>query len=479
MWPVTFIALALAFRQLSAVSRPFLCGWLFGLGWFGAGISWVHVSIADFGGLPLIASVSLMLLLCSYLALYPATALWVTKRYFPARLWPLALPFFWFIAEWVRSWMLSGFPWLSVGYSQAVSPLKGWLPIIGETGVTLIVIALAASITQVKQIKQAIAPSLAFATALLSGYILQSVDFVSVKKTYQVAMVQGNIAQSIRWTPEHDGPTMEKYLSLTEPLWQSDLIVWPEAAIPKLEIMASDYLHTLDATAIENNTSLITGIVNYNWESQEAWNNLIVLGKQSAEDSTPQYTYFHSDRYAKHHLLPVGEFVPFEDFLRPLAPLFDLPMSSFSRGDYQQKNLMANGIHLAPAICFEIAFPRQVAANVHDDTDMIITVSNDAWFGHSHGPAQHLEIAQVRAMEMGRPVIRATNNGITAFINAKGEIVSALPQFESGSIVAPVQATKGLTPYKRYGDLFALFIGLAGLACAIGIKKTNAPAPRQ
>lgn len=471
MWPITFIGLALAFRQLTVVSRPFLCGWLFGLGWFGAGISWVHVSIVDFGGLPLIASVSLMLVLCGYLALYPATALWLTKRYFPLRLWPLALPFFWFVAEWVRSWMLTGFPWLSVGYSQAVSPLRGWLPIIGETGVTVIIVALAASLMQIKQVKQSTAVALAFVTALLSGYVLQSVNFVSKGHIYQVAMVQGNIAQSIRWTPEHDGPTMDKYLALTAPLWQSDLIVWPEAAVPKLEIMASDYLHRIDDLAIQHDTSLITGIVNYNWESQEAWNNLIVLGKQSADDSTPKYTYFHGDRYAKHHLLPIGEFVPFEDWLRPLAPLFDLPMSSFSRGDYQQKNLLANGIHLAPAICFEIAFPRQVAANVHDDTDMIITVSNDAWFGHSHGPAQHLEIAQVRAMELGRPVIRATNNGITAFINAKGDIISALPQFEAASLVAPVQSTHGLTPYKKWGDLLALLLCVSGLISAMWINK--------
>ena len=151
--------------------------------------------------------------------------------------------------------------------------------------------------------------------------------------------------------------------------------------------------------------------------------------------------------------MPIGEFVPFEDWLRPLAPLFDLPMSSFARGAYQQANLEANGIHLAPAICFEIAFPRQVAANLYANTDMIITVSNDAWFGRSHGPAQHLEIARMRALEFGRPVLRATNNGISAFIDAKGQITARLPQFEAGSLTAPVTATEGLTPYRQLGDL--------------------------
>ena len=227
----------------------------------------------------------------------------------------------------------------------------------------------------------------------------------------------------------------------------------------------------MDNLALNTDSALITGIVNYNFESDEAWNNLLVLGKRKPDDTYGSYHYFHNNRYAKHHLLPIGEFVPFEDILRPLAPLFDLPMSSFSRGDFVQTNLVANGIHLAPAICFEIAFPHQVAANVHNDTDMIITVSNDAWFGHSHGPAQHLDIARMRALELGRPVLRATNNGITAFINDKGDVTSVLPQFEAGSLSQIVQARKGMTPYKQFGDIMLWLLTAAFLAAAIIIKR--------
>ena len=148
-------------------------------------------------------------------------------------------------------------------------------------------------------------------------------------------------------------------------------------------------------------------------------------------------------------------------------------MSSFARGDFRQANLVANGIHLAPAICFEIAFPRQVAANIYRDTDMIVTVSNDAWFGHSHGPAQHLEIARMRALEMGRPVIRATNNGITAFIDFKGNITAMLPQFKEANISAPVDATTGLTPYYLMQDLSVWFLTalLLGAAFYMRFKK--------
>jgi apolipoprotein N-acyltransferase len=286
-----------------------------------------------------------------------------------------------------------------------------------------------------------------------------------------VAMVQGNIPQSLRWVPEQDASTMQTYLELTETVWNNDLIIWPEAAVPKLEPLAQPYLTQLNERAFTENTALITGIVNFNWETDEAWNNLIVLGKKTPDAAYPDYQYFHNNRFSKHHLLPVGEFVPFESLLRPLAPIFDLPMSSFSRGDFQQQNLVANGINLAPAICFEIAFPRQVTANINSDTDMIITVSNDAWFGNSHGPAQHLQIAQMRALELGRPVLRATNNGITAFIDHKGRINGRLPQFESANISAPVTSTKGFTPYYHLQDFGVWFLVLVLFICAWRLQK--------
>nr|WP_147318227.1 apolipoprotein N-acyltransferase [Salinimonas sediminis] len=471
MWPVTFFALTIAIRQLHV--RPpsgFMTGWLFGLGWFGAGISWVHVSIADFGGLPIVASVGLMVLLCSYLALYPALAFYLTKRLFTPALWPLALPAFWFTSEWLRSWMLSGFPWLSVGYSQLDSPMAGWFPVIGETGVSALVIMLCTCAAIWTMRRRYLPVLLVMAITFASGWVLHNYRWTTAHKTYQVAMVQGNIEQSIRWEPEQDLPIMNTYRRLSAPLMSNDLIIWPEAAIPKLEYLARDYLYQLDADAAEQGTAIVSGIVNMNFESQDIWNNLIVVG-QKVDGDDGHYRYGGTNRYAKHHLLPVGEFVPFEDILRPLAPLFDLPMSSFNRGEFMQPNLVANGIRLAPAICFEIAFARQVAANVHRNTDMILTVSNDAWFGHSHGPAQHLEIARARAAEMGRPVIRATNNGITAFIDARGEVTARLLQFEQGSISASVTGTRGLTPYRYAADWPMIGLLLISISLAAWLQR--------
>jgi apolipoprotein N-acyltransferase len=264
---------------------------------------------------------------------------------------------------------------------------------------------------------------------------------------------------------------------MTADHWDNDVIIWPEAAIPKLEPVATDYLSEMDNIAAQTNTGLITGIVNYNFETREAYNNLIALGQRYQDDkdegktSRGHYHYFHANRFAKHHLLPIGEFIPFEDWIRGLAPIFDLPMSSFSRGDYQQVNLEAKGYHFAPAICFEIAFPRQISANLYHNTDFIITVSNDAWFGGSHGPAQHLEIAQVRAKEFGLPVLRATNNGITAFIDHRGQIQSRLPQFETAVLNDIIQQVKGYTPYRTFGDWPAWCLSLVIFCIACWNKK--------
>ena len=465
--------------------RPFTLGFAFGLGWFGAGISWVHVSIADFGGMPLIASLGMMALLCAYLALFPAVLFTLLRRYCRVQLWPLALPLLWLVMEWCRSVFLTGFPWLSLGYSQLHGPLSGWFAVVGEIGVSALLVLVCSSavcwlaLKNTTQGQKQTAIGL-ITLILLAGIFLEQHAWVTpTGKTAKIAMVQGNIQQELRWVPEQDLPTMRKYQNMTAEHWDADVVIWPEAAIPKLEPLAIEYLQTLDQQAIAHNSALITGIVNYNFETREAYNNLLAIGlKQRQDEQTQdltvprgQYYYPHGNRYAKHHLLPIGEFIPFEDWLRKVAPIFDLPMSSFSRGDYQQANLQANGYYFAPAICFEIAFPKQIAANLYDRTDFIITVSNDAWFGHSHGPAQHLEIAQVRAKEFGLPVLRATNNGITAFIDPNGHIQSRLAQFEAAVLSDDIALVEGKTPYRLLGNWPIWLLSTLSFALAVFLRR--------
>lgn len=438
---------------------PFKSSWFFSLGWFGAGISWVHVSIANFGGLPLVVSLLLMLLLCGYLALYPALSFHFLKSKVPFKHWYWALPALWFVTEWLRGWVLTGFPWLSLGYSQINSVLANWAPVIGETGISMLVVGICALLGrqfyEKRLLSAFVSLSLIYGISSLIGHISWTTQG---QKSFDIAMVQGNIKQELRWAPEQDGPTMHKYMKMTESAWDADIIIWPEAAIPRLEALSQLFLNQLDEKASATSTGLITGIVNYNFETNEAYNNLISLGvtsnnQENSQEEETGYYYGHPNRFAKHHLLPIGEFIPMEDWLRGLAPIFDLPMSSFSRGDYRQPNLLTNNAHMVPAICFEIAFPQQIRANIHADSDFIITVSNDAWFGDSHGPHQHLEIAQMRAREMGLPVLRATNNGVTAFINEQGDILAQAPQFEEAVLRHTIHNTSGVTPYRYLGDL--------------------------
>ena len=492
-WWIPFLSFTLFFITLNTAETAKQArnrGFLFGLGWFGVGISWVHVAIADFGGLPLAASLFVMFLLVAYLSAFPALFGWLYKKLSSTTQsinynW-LFVPFLWLGVEYCRSVFLTGFPWLSIGYTQIEGPLRSLAPIVGEIGLQGVLVFISAGfaaflirITQTgtkfqKQSSNGLVP-LSLPVALPLGLVVSLVSFshaehqapdtVNEPRKVKVAMVQGNIAQSIKWQPENEWPTMQAYLNLSKSLFKDhELIIWPEAAIPRLEVLSLEYLKELDELSAATNTSLITGIVDYQVDTTNAYNNIIVLGKKHNDDTVGHYQYGHNNRFNKHHLLPIGEFVPFESVLRKVAPLFDLPMSSFSRGYFQQDNLIANGVNLTPAICFEIAFANQVRANLYDSSDVILTLSNDAWFGASHGPWQHLQIAQMRALEFAKPVIRVTNNGVTAVIDADGRIQAMLPQFEQAVLSQTVTIAPSSTFYRQYGNttawLFTLLLAI-------------------
>ena len=465
---LTLAILSFVLWQCQSPAKAAWFGFVYGVGWFGLGVSWVHVSIATFGGMPLIASLSIMALLVAYLSLFPALAAWLSCH---PRLhstsssakhplwWPVLLASCWVLAENLRSWLFTGFPWLSLGYSQTEGYLASYAPLIGETGITFIMVFAAASLMLLwfKRWQMAlVAAVILMCSPLLhpfKGWQLQD-------QTVSVALVQGNIKQELRWIPEQELPTMKKYMQLTKPHLQQQIIVWPEAAIPQVEPLAQAYLFNLDMQAAENHSAVITGILDFK-RNDDAYNGIIVLGKSTTAVTAGDYIYETTNRYQKHQLLPIGEFVPFERLLRDVAPFFDLPNSSFARGDWRQPNLQANGYQLLAALCFEIAFPRQIQANFTDDTDFLLTVSNDAWFGASIGPLQHMQIAQMRALEFGRPLLRATNNGVTGIAKPDGTLQAVLPQFEDAVLSADVQLATGRTLYSRVGDWPLLIV--AGL----------------
>ena len=446
-------------------------GFIFAFGWFSAGISWVHVSIDQFGGLPLAISLLLMLLLCLYLALFLALACYLAARFSYQKqlnLW-LLLPF-WLLSEFLRGVFLTGFPWLTLGYSQIDGPLATFAPIVGEKGLSALILII--SIAVVYVIKQRrIMLNIALLAMVSASYLaLHNSAWVSqTGKSVNVMMVQGNIKQEMKWEPELTWPSMLSYLDLTRQHYPAELIIWPESAITAVEPsrQAQDFLQIAQSSATLNNSAIITGIIDYNINNKNYYNNLIVLGKSTTEDEQGSYQYNNLNRYSKHHLLPIGEFVPFADWLRPIAPFFNLPMSSFSRGEYVQKNLLANGLNLLPLICFEVAFSEQLSANFSNQTDLLLTVSNDAWFGDSHGPHQHLDIVRMRALEFGRPFLRATNNGITAAIDHHGNVIKKIPQFEEAVLKVQVPLTTGLTPYASYSTIIDFIIPLLFLVLAL------------
>ncbi|MDX1282931.1 apolipoprotein N-acyltransferase [Shewanella colwelliana] len=479
LWPIYLVALAFALRH-SELLRPkqAFTYWLsFGFGCFSVGISWVHVSMDTFGGLPLIASVGLMALLALYLALYPALAGMLLAKMSPKSKYLrylLLFPALWVVTEWARGWVLTGFPWLWGGYTQTSGPFSPLASAIGALGLSYLLAMLAGSLALLLQANQAswqrrFAPTVIIIVVALIGSKVATVlsPISQTGKQVNVTLVQGNIAQSMKWQPEALWPTMIKYMDLSRPEFaNTDIFIWPEAAIPAPEYMVEDFLDNANKVANLNDSAIITGIISR--QQDNFYNSLIVLGNHNSPmQSEADYRGDGSNEFRKHHLLPIGEFVPLEALLRPLAPLFNLPMSSFARGDYQQANLNAAGHQVAPAICYEIAFPEQLRANVNADTELLLTVSNDAWFGSSNGPLQHMEIAQMRAIELGRPLVRATNNGVTAAVNPQGQITDKLPQFETAVLHVSIPLVEGETVFAKWGQwpvlllsFFSIFISL-------------------
>lgn len=470
-----WIAMFIAFSGLIALianmpaKKAALIAFCWGLGFFGAGVHWIYISLLQYGNFPTTVAVLIVFFLVCYLSLYPALFSYLlqklTRPYSFIQL-VVAVPALWQITEFLRGWIFNGFSWLQLGYSQLNSFLRVYIPIFGVNFLSLFIPLLCGSFIYLfhmrKTIKRKQCCFVLFGIFCF-GLVTWSLSLISWTKTdptrsANFALIQGNIKQSIKWRPEQLNKTLKNYHYLTEAyLPISDILIWPEAAITDAEIKQQSYLLELDRLAKHHNSSIAIGIIdaNYSKHGTQILNSLIVLG-----DKTP-YQYPSKNRYNKRHLIPFGEYIPLSKWLKPIAQYLNIPMAKMSAGRDTQPQLVMQGFKFASVICYEIILPELVWSSFKSDTDFLLTVSNDAWFGDSIAPWQHLQMAQARAMEFGRPLLRSTNDGITVAINQYGKVIKKLPQFKQAVLTINLSPAIGTTPFSLWGTSVYWLITLA------------------
>ncbi len=463
--PFSFVILAvpcvacLYYLLLDSTPKQAFCiGWCFGLGAFGAGVSWLYYSF-QFANLSLPFAIFCTFGFVVFLALYTGAVGFACARFAGrasrALMLLAVLPAVWTLFEWLRGSFLTGFTWLQLGYSQIDSPLSGYFPLLGSYGVGWLVALTAGTLVLVvTHSSHRVALVLMAALVWGGGYALkQHAWTVPVGEPLAVALAQGNVPQAEKWLPENRQPTLERYLEMSRAHWDADLVVWPETALPGFRHTFSEFLDLLGKEARQNDSDVILGVPIVDAETRRFYNGLVLAGRTQGV-------------YYKHHLVPFGEYLPLDSVLRPIIDALGIPMSNFSRGPAVQPLLEVDGHDIGATICYEIAFGAEVARAL-PDARFLLTVSNDAWFGDTIAAHQHLEIARARAAETGRYLVRATNTGISAFIDAKGELLSRSAQFETLVLRGDVQPYSGRTPYVVTGDwpLLGLLLFIAIVGC--------------
>jgi apolipoprotein N-acyltransferase len=437
--------------------RAFITGFWFGLGHFGVGVSWIYVSLSEFGGMPAPIAGFATLCFCAFIALFPAAAGWLQARVpvGPLLRACLVIPSAWVLFEWLRMWILTGFPWLSVGYASVGWPLQGFAPLFGVFGMSFITVSLAGSVwfsTRNRQWKWLAAA----VVVLVTGQALRFVEWSTPHGApLSVALLQGNIEQSLKFDPSRYARTLETYARLAEET-RARLIVFPETAVPRfLDRVDTAYLERLAAIGRRNQGDLLLGVPTRRGRD-EYFNSVITLGTAPLQ------------AYHKVHLVPFGEFMPpgFGFVLRWL----DIPMSDFSRGAREQRVIDAAGQRIAPNICYEDAFGDETARAAAQAT-MLVNMSNVAWFGDSLAPGQHLQMARLRAIETGRMHLTATNTGLTAAIDRDGAVLARLPSFSEGRLEVLAQGYSGTTPYMLWTDWPVVLLCTGALAALVLVAR--------
>ncbi|MCY4420483.1 MAG: apolipoprotein N-acyltransferase [Gammaproteobacteria bacterium] len=466
-WWLTFLCpLALyVFIQNLPRRDAFVLGYIFGLFFFGFGVSWTYNSIHEFGHAPVLLSALLVGLLVLTLSLFPALtaalySMCCRERTFDVT-GAVAFSTLWVLLEWVRGWIFTGFPWLLIGHAHHSSLLSNILPVFGSLGaswLTLVISSLAAVLVAGAARQRFI--SAAFVVLVAAGlYIAGQVTWTHPQQeSLNVALIQGNIPQEMKWNREQQRHILGKYWRLSKDNQDADIIIWPETAIPAYYDSVKDsYIVELEKISRAGDVDFLIGLFTQDSDSGEIYNSVMTLGSERSV-------------YSKRHLVPFGEYIPLRSIASFLADYIVLPMADMSSGTGRPL-VRLKGHYAGASICYEAVYGNEVI-DALPEAKFLINVSNDAWFGDSFAPHQHLEIARSRAIETGRYLLRATSTGISAVIDPGGVIVERSNQFREEVVRATIRPYTGLTPYAYWGDSAIIAI-LSGIFLIIGLHRRS------
>lgn len=458
------------FCMAQSIWRAVITGYLFGLGLFGSGIWWVYISIHNFGGADPVSSSLLVLLLVGIWALFPALTAGLFVKFFASadvRLRVAAFSVLWVAVEYFRGyWLLNGFPWLQIAYSQINTPLAGFAPLAGVYGLGFLLALSASMAVEMWRIRSVRCwpGALVLLSIWAGGWCLQGIQWTKAGGSpVTMTLVQGNIAQGQKWLPGQKLRTLQLYQQLTEQHWDSDVIIWPETAIPAFLSQVKDfYLDPLAQKARDHGVDLVVSLPT-NGQGKDYYNSVMTLGRKEA-------------LYHKNHLLPFGEYLPLQPLSGWILDQLQIPLGDFAAGTDRQPLLQAGGYPFVTTICYEDAFGELVIRQV-EQAAYLVNVTNDAWFGNTSQPYQHMQMAQMRALEVGRYMVRVTNTGLTGFVKPNGQISKQAPLYTTTTLTDTIIPMTGLTPYARWGDravFVCLFAMLALLQTLVWLKEKYA-----
>ncbi len=448
--------------------QAFFQGLFFGLSFFSVSVYWVYISIHFFGNasvaISLCITIGFILCLALFIAINGLLFRWLFQQtHFMVNILAFALS--WVILEWLRGWLFTGFPWMFLGYSQINSPLAGIAPILSVYGVSfLVVLSSGLLVYSISNTNKRLPVVVLLAVIWLVCWGLTVINWTKPQgKPISVSLIQGNIPQSVKWNPNQITTTLTRYRNLTLQNIHQRIIIWPEAAIPIWYSQAQQFILPLAATLKKSGTALLTGIPVVNAAQTEIYNGAVVLGNGTG-------------MYLKRHLVPFGEYVPLESLLHKVLQFFAVPMSNLSAGQMQQKPVNLAGLPTAVAICYEVAYVDEFLT-AFPQAKLIVTISDDAWFGHSWASYQQTQISQMRSLETGRYQLVATNNGLTAIIDNKGNIIKQAPRFKIAALNGQIYNVSGNTPVSILGVMPIIILLLFAFIIVIflGHKKSGQP----